>query len=106
MTSLVLFCVAFASVASAQTPIERGQTVYAAQKCNICHSIGGIGNKRGPLDDVGTKLSLELTREWIVNPAEMTAKTKSDRKPAMKAYPSLPKIDLDALVAYLSSLKG
>jgi hypothetical protein len=34
----------------------------------------------------------------------MTAKTKSERKPAMKAY-TLPKDDLDALVAYLSSLK-
>ena len=35
----------------------------------------------------------------------MTAKIKADRKPAMKAYASLPKEDLDALVAYLASLK-
>ena len=34
----------------------------------------------------------------------MTEKTRSTRKPAMKAY-SLPKDELDALVAYMTSLK-
>jgi hypothetical protein len=34
----------------------------------------------------------------------MTAKSKATRKPEMKAY-TLPKDDVDALVAYLSSLK-
>lgn len=38
--------------------------------------------------------------------AEMTAAAKATRKPAMKAYANLPKADLDALVAYLASLKG
>ena len=42
---------------------------------------------------------------WITNPAEMTKKTKAERKPPMRAYPSLPKEDLDALVAYMVSLK-
>ena len=36
----------------------------------------------------------------------MTAKTKSTKKPVMPAkYSSLPAADLDALVAYLASLK-
>ena len=34
----------------------------------------------------------------------MTAKTKAARKPEMKAY-TLPKEDVDALVAYLSAMK-
>jgi hypothetical protein len=34
----------------------------------------------------------------------MTAKTKATRKPDMKSY-SLPKDDLDALVAYMLTLK-
>ena len=34
----------------------------------------------------------------------MTAKTKATRKPEMKAF-SLPKDDVDTLVAYLGSLK-
>lgn len=34
----------------------------------------------------------------------MTLKTKAPRQPEMKSY-TLPKDDVDALVAYLSSLK-
>jgi hypothetical protein len=35
----------------------------------------------------------------------MTTKTKAARKPPMKAYANLPNDDVDALVAYLQSLK-
>jgi len=47
----------------------------------------------------------EEIRAWLVNPVEMTKKTKADRKPPMRAYPNLSKDDVDGLVAYLSSLK-
>ena len=30
--------------------------VYEQQKCSVCHSIEGKGNKKGPLDGVGSKL--------------------------------------------------
>jgi mono/diheme cytochrome c family protein len=92
-------------IASAQSAVERGQKVYAAQKCNICHSVAGVGNKRGALDDVGARLSAEQIRQWIVDAPGMTAKTKSERKPPMKSYASLPKEDVDGLVAYMQSLK-
>ena len=85
--------------------VERGMKVYAEQKCSVCHSIDGKGNAKGPLDSVGLKLSADEIREWIVHPAEMTKKTKAERKPAMRAYPKLSKEDLDALVAFMSSLK-
>jgi len=85
--------------------VERGKQVYAEQKCKMCHSIGTEGNAKGPLDDVGNKLKAAEIKEWIVNPKEMTAKTKAERKPFMKAYPNLPAADLDALVAYMQSLK-
>jgi cytochrome c2 len=85
--------------------VEKGKTVYAAQKCTMCHSIGDQGNKKGPLDGVGAKLSADEIRQWIVKPAEMTAKTKATRKPPMRAYPNLPKDELEALVAYMHSLK-
>jgi mono/diheme cytochrome c family protein len=72
----------------------------------LCHSIAGKGNAKGILDDVGSKLKAEEIREWLTDPVGMAAKTKATRKPAMPAkYASLPKDDLDALVAYLSSLK-
>jgi mono/diheme cytochrome c family protein len=92
-------------IASAQSAVERGQKVYAAQKCNVCHSVAGVGNKRGALDGVGTKLSAEEIRQWIVDAPGMTAKTKAERKPPMKSYASLPKEDVDGLVAYMQSLK-
>jgi mono/diheme cytochrome c family protein len=86
--------------------VKRGQEVYAAQKCQMCHSIAGKGSKMNPLDGVGKKLSAEDIRKWITHPTEMTKQTKSTKKPPMPAkYGSLPAADLDALVAYMESLK-
>jgi mono/diheme cytochrome c family protein len=102
--AVVLLLVA-AGVASAQAQVEGGQKVFAAQKCSICHSIAGQGNKNGPLEGVGSKLSADEIRQWITNAPEMAAKVKAERKPAMKAFAALPKDELDALVAYLQSLK-
>lgn len=84
---------------------DKGATVYAAQKCTMCHALDGKGNAKGALDGVGTKLTAAEIRQWIVTPVEMAAKAQAARKPAMKAYPNLPKEDLDALVAFLSSKK-
>ena len=85
--------------------VAKGQAVYTAQKCAMCHSIAGKGQAKGPLDEVGGKLTADDIREWIVNPAKMAKDHNATRKPIMKAYPNLPKEDLDALVAYMSSLK-
>ena len=84
--------------------IAKGEEVYAAQKCGLCHSVGDKGNKKGPLDGVGSKLSADDIRMWMTDAKAMTAKTNSTRKPEMKSY-NLPKDDLDALVAYMVSLK-
>jgi mono/diheme cytochrome c family protein len=80
-----------------------GAKVYAAQKCSICHSIAGVGNKKLPLDSVGATLTADQIREWIVNPMEAAKKAQSTAKPPMKAY-KMSQGDLDALVAYLKSL--
>jgi mono/diheme cytochrome c family protein len=94
----------FAAPAAAQD--AKGAKVYADQKCSVCHAIAGKGNAKGPLDDVGSKLTAAEIHEWIVEPAAMTAKQKATRKPAMPAkYAALPKDDVDALVGYLASLK-
>lgn len=100
-----LFILALALPAAAQDKIDKGKQVYAAQKCQACHSVAGVGNKKGALDDVGTKLKEDEIRQWIVAAPDMAAKAKADRKPPMKAYTTLSKDDLDALVAYLASLK-
>ncbi len=100
----VVMIAGMAAAAAAQDLKAKGEQVYTAQKCSLCHSIAGKGNAKGPLDGVGSKLSADEIRSWIVDAKGMTAKTKATRKPVMKAY-SLPKEDVDALVAYLSSLK-
>jgi mono/diheme cytochrome c family protein len=100
----VVMCVGVAASAAAQDAKAKGQQLFTDQKCTLCHSIGDKGNKKGPLDDVGSKLTSAEIREWITDSKGMTAKTKATRKPEMKAY-TLAKDDVDALVAYLSSLK-
>ena len=86
--------------------VKKGEQVYTAQKCSMCHAIAGKGNKLSPLDGVGKKLSADEIRQWITNPTEMTAKMKSTKKPPMPAkYGKLPKEELDALVAYMQSLQ-
>jgi mono/diheme cytochrome c family protein len=86
--------------------VKRGQEVYTEQKCQLCHAIGGKGNKTNPLDGVGAKRSADEIREWITHPTAMSEKTNSTKKPPMPAkYGSLPAADIDALVAYLQSLK-
>lgn len=92
-------------VAAAQDA-AKGEGVYTAQKCSVCHSIQGKGAKANPLDGVGKKLSVADTREWIVNPIEMAKKSNSTGKPPMpNRFSKLPPADIDALVAYMQSLK-
>ncbi|HTG99247.1 MAG TPA: cytochrome c [Vicinamibacterales bacterium] len=87
--------------------VKKGEQVYAAQKCATCHSIAGKGKKTGgALDGVGTKLSADELKQWILDPKGMAAKAKSTKKPPMAAkYGGLPPADVDALVAYMQSLK-
>lgn len=101
----VALMTAGSAAAQDKAMVDKGEKLFTAQKCTMCHSVAGKGNKKGPLDGVGSKLKADEIHQWLVNPAEMTAKTKAARKPAMKSYDKLPKDDIDALVAYLQSLK-
>jgi len=100
-----ILCLGFASAAAAQdAKAASGQQLFADQKCTLCHSIGDKGNKKGPLDGVASNLSADEIRSWITDAKAMSAKMKATRKPEMKAF-TLPKDDVDALVAYLGTLK-
>jgi mono/diheme cytochrome c family protein len=86
--------------------VKKGEGVYTSQKCSLCHSIAGKGNKQNPLDGVGKKLSTDDIKQWITHPTEAAAKAKSTKKPPMPdKYGKLPAADIDALVAYMQSLK-
>lgn len=86
--------------------IEQGMQVFQEQKCTLCHSIAGKGNRKGALDDVGSKLSAAEIREWITDPVGMAARTTPapTRKPPMKKK-EMAAEDVDALVAMLSDLR-
>ena len=104
VSPLVAMMTFVASMASAQDLASKGKEVYTAQKCNVCHSIAGTGNKKGALDGIGAKLSADDIRSWITDAPAMAAKAKAERKPPMKSA-VLAKDDLDALVAYIQTLK-
>ena len=107
VTAMMLLAAVVAAPASASAQdAAKGEQLYAAQKCSMCHQIAGKGNKLSPLDGVGKKLSAAELKEWIVAPDEASKKHNSTKKPAMpKTYAKLPPADVDALVAYLQSLK-
>jgi mono/diheme cytochrome c family protein len=92
-------------VASAQDLAAKGAELFATHKCSTCHSVAGKGNAKGPMEGVGSKYTADELRQWLVDPAAMTAKVKAARKPPMKSYKSLSKEDLDALVAYMQTFK-
>lgn len=97
---------ATAAVYAQEAKAAKGKEIFTAQKCTLCHSIAGAGNKKGPLDDVGTKLTPDQIKAWIIDPEGAAAKTTPPptRKPPMKKKP-LSAADVEALVAYLSGLK-
>ena len=99
-----------ASAPLAQAPdqaakIAAGKALYTAQKCQTCHAIGGAGSKMASsLDGVGSKLSEADMKMWLTDPDAMTAKLKTKPKVKMKKV-TLKDPEIDALVAYLMSLK-
>ena len=99
------------SVALAQdaAKIAAGKKAYTDQKCSTCHQIAGQGGKTASaLDKVGTKLSAADTKKWLTNTAEMEAKVTPKPKVSMAGFMKSKKLtdaDVDALVAYLQSLK-
>ncbi len=87
------------SVAVYAADAKAGKEVYTKEKCQMCHSIAGVGGKMSKLDGVGAKLSAEDLKKWVKTPKTMKADAK------MKPYPNIADKDLDDLVAYLLTVK-
>ena len=87
------------------TPVllAQGRQIFEEQRCTACHSIGGQGNPRNPLDNLADKLSPDQMRDWIVasGPAlDQLPPTIVRRK---QPYQSLPELQMHALIEYLVS---
>jgi len=91
--------------------VEDGKKAYETQKCSTCHVIAGKGTKgMAPktLDDVGTRLTAVELKKWLTETATMEAKLAKKPMVKMSDYLKLHKLtdaDVDALVAYLQTLK-
>ncbi|ODU47987.1 cytochrome c [uncultured Aquimonas sp.] len=85
--------------------LARGREVVLTNDCLMCHSIAGEGSPRSPLDGVGSRLS----ETEILHFAIADESVQDDLSPrAIKAkrdYAELPQEDLQAMAAYLASLK-
>jgi nitric oxide reductase subunit C len=72
------------------------------KKCKLCHSIKGEGGKQaekgGPLDGVGSKRDAAWLKAYLEDPK---SKMPEAKMPKLKYTPE----ELDALVAYMQSLK-
>jgi cytochrome c oxidase subunit II len=81
------------------TLIEQGKQLFFTQGCYGCHTVGKVGTPIGPdLSHVGGQYGLAYLTGWL-------------REPSSQKHPAhMPKIDLNeqeiqALAAYLSSLR-
>ncbi|MFA0751210.1 MAG: hypothetical protein SLRJCFUN_001613 [Candidatus Fervidibacter sp.] len=78
---------------------ERGKRVYDETGCATCHAIGGIGGTIGPkLDGIGRKYDEAKLRTILLKPTTLNPNT------VMPAFEGSEE-DLEALVAYLKSLR-
>lgn len=85
--------------------VARGAEVYETEGCSGCHAIAGQGNPRNPLDGVGARLGPEALLHWTTGAPDV-AELMPRRTAMMKqGYMDLDQADLDALVAYLSTLR-
>jgi mono/diheme cytochrome c family protein len=101
VAAAALLCAGVAVAQDAEV-LEKGKAVFDAAKpdCKACHN-----EKKNPLEQYGARGNAEDAKGWIRTPKDMFQKT--GKKGMMPAY-SVKKIsdeDLEALTAYLLSLK-
>ncbi len=98
--------------AAAGDLVALGKEQYDLQECYNCHKIGGKGSvkKRGPtLDNIGNLMKPEEVKEKLMNPRSWMAEgfeKEYEKKVMPDKYKELmTDQEIDALVAYMSSLK-
>ena len=71
-----------AAAAQDEALVKKGQEVYAAQKCSVCHSIAGKGGKQSPLDGVGQEAQRRRHQGVDRHPDRNDEKDKFDEEAA------------------------
>jgi len=80
-----------------------GRAAFDRNGCGGCHSIGGHGNPRSPLDGVGGRLDRDSIRDWIIAADRISKRLTSGVVRMKQSYAALPDQDLRALVDLLES---
>ena len=90
-----------------QTPDSvRGRMVFDSLGCARCHSVAGAGSPRYPLDGVGARRNAAQLRAWTQGAEVLADSLPPSAWRTKQAFNALKPADLNALVAYLLSLKG
>ena len=80
-----------------------GRAVYEKLGCEGCHSIGGQGNPRIPLDGVGLHRSPKELRDWVIAAESVRPKLSASVARMKQSYASTPDEELKALLDYLAN---
>jgi cytochrome c2 len=90
-----------------EAQIERGTQLFAQNNCNACHLIGADGNAIGPnLTHEGLRgRTDEWQKDHLAKPLSVYVYGEVQASWMMQDYERLGNSDLDALVAYLQSLR-
>ena len=90
---------------SSDAQVERGRAVYAQQNCSGCHAIAGAGNPRYPLDGVGQRRVPAELAAWVTGTGVAADELSAAVIRRKQRFRELPPEDLQALVAYVATLK-
>ena len=113
LSLVAVFLLACAAEPPATEPVARGRQVYQALRCSSCHEPNLFGQRVGsPLDHIGTIAATrrpgmsaeDYVRESVLDPGAYVVPGYQDSMPRGLGRDLSP-TDLDALVAYLASLK-
>ncbi len=111
--ALAVLVLACAPETPATEPVARGRQLYRSMGCANCHEPNLIGQRLGPaLEHIGTASATrrpglsadEYIRQSILDPGAYVVPGYQDSMPRDLGRDLSP-TDLDALVAYLLSLK-
>lgn len=98
-SSLLLAGAAVLLVSGAAMAEPPGEKLFNL-KCAMCHVVKGKGGAIGPnLTKVGARMNEAQLRLKVVNPK------KTNPASSMPSFQTLPKAELDAVVAYLKNLR-
>jgi mono/diheme cytochrome c family protein len=92
-------------VAADPAQVARGRVVYQEEGCAGCHAVGGEGNPRIPLDGIGARLDAEQLLHWTIAAPEVAEQMPRRTAMMKQGYADLDQADLDALMAYLGTLR-